>query len=85
MKQHPTEGRRVGISAKGAHGAASRVSQAPGRLEARHVDIAVSFCCNDHLSDRFWSLIFAIMDVLVIESNGTCPLAGDGIMHARLY
>jgi len=35
--------------------------------------------------DRFWSLIFAIMDVFVIESNGTCPLAGDGMMHARLY
>ena len=36
-------------------------------------------------SDRFRSLNFAIMNVLVIESNSTCPLAGDGIMHARLY
>jgi len=25
------------------------------------------------------------MGVLVIDSNGTCPLAGDSIMHARLY
>jgi len=25
------------------------------------------------------------MDVFVIERNGTCPLAGDCIMYARLY